>query len=149
MLHVCVCSSTGERRRKAVCVRKSDHLVVSDQRCEYLPRPRRATENCNSDCELRYHTTAPVPYSSVEPKEKTKAHILQTLKCFYFSLILNVWFEIDLINKGDLGLVMKPDFPSVSVSTIASHLQQHNILYNLMKIFYTFEIWWQHASILS
>ncbi|KAK7117951.1 hypothetical protein R3I94_023236 [Phoxinus phoxinus] len=45
----------GERRRKAVCVRKSDHLLVSDQRCEYLPRPRGATENCNSDCELRWH----------------------------------------------------------------------------------------------
>ncbi|ROL48379.1 A disintegrin and metalloproteinase with thrombospondin motifs 20 [Anabarilius grahami] len=45
----------GERRRKAVCVRKSDHLVVSEQRCEYLPRPRGATEPCNSDCELRWH----------------------------------------------------------------------------------------------
>ncbi|XP_072528272.1 A disintegrin and metalloproteinase with thrombospondin motifs 20 isoform X2 [Salminus brasiliensis] len=45
----------GERRRKAVCVRKSDHLVVSDQRCELIPRPRGATESCNTDCELRWH----------------------------------------------------------------------------------------------
>ncbi|XP_067293398.1 A disintegrin and metalloproteinase with thrombospondin motifs 20 [Pseudorasbora parva] len=45
----------GERRRKAVCVRKSDHLVVSEQRCEYIPRPRGAMEPCNSDCELRWH----------------------------------------------------------------------------------------------
>uniref|UniRef100_A0A4W4GZL7 ADAM metallopeptidase with thrombospondin type 1 motif 20 n=1 Tax=Electrophorus electricus TaxID=8005 RepID=A0A4W4GZL7_ELEEL len=45
----------GERRRKVVCVCKSDHLVVSDQRCEHLPRPRAATEPCNTDCELRWH----------------------------------------------------------------------------------------------
>ncbi|XP_073798559.1 A disintegrin and metalloproteinase with thrombospondin motifs 20 isoform X1 [Danio rerio] len=45
----------GERRRKAVCVRKSDHLVVSEQRCEYLPRPRGTMEPCNTDCELRWH----------------------------------------------------------------------------------------------
>ncbi|XP_043084392.1 A disintegrin and metalloproteinase with thrombospondin motifs 20 [Puntigrus tetrazona] len=45
----------GERRRKAVCVRKSDHLVVSEQRCENLPRPRGAVEPCNADCDLRWH----------------------------------------------------------------------------------------------
>ncbi|XP_076863283.1 A disintegrin and metalloproteinase with thrombospondin motifs 20 isoform X2 [Brachyhypopomus gauderio] len=44
----------GERRRKVACVRKSDHLVVSDQRCEHLPRPRPATEPCNTDCEVRW-----------------------------------------------------------------------------------------------
>uniref|UniRef100_A0A4W6FKZ2 ADAM metallopeptidase with thrombospondin type 1 motif 20 n=1 Tax=Lates calcarifer TaxID=8187 RepID=A0A4W6FKZ2_LATCA len=43
----------GERRRKAVCVRKSDHLEVSDQRCEHLPRPVAVTEPCNTDCEVR------------------------------------------------------------------------------------------------
>ncbi|MED6294619.1 A disintegrin and metalloproteinase with thrombospondin motifs 20, partial [Characodon lateralis] len=45
----------GERRRKAVCFRKSDHLEVSDQRCEHLPRPIAVTEACNTDCELRWH----------------------------------------------------------------------------------------------
>uniref|UniRef100_A0A8C6WWM1 ADAM metallopeptidase with thrombospondin type 1 motif 20 n=1 Tax=Neogobius melanostomus TaxID=47308 RepID=A0A8C6WWM1_9GOBI len=45
----------GERRRKAVCVRKSDHLEVSDQRCENLPRPVAVTEPCNTDCALRWH----------------------------------------------------------------------------------------------
>ncbi|XP_046889139.1 A disintegrin and metalloproteinase with thrombospondin motifs 20 [Hypomesus transpacificus] len=51
------CSRTcqGERRRKAMCVRKSDHLEVSDQRCEHLPRPSAAPEPCNIDCELRWH----------------------------------------------------------------------------------------------
>ncbi|MEQ2185920.1 hypothetical protein GOODEAATRI_023061 [Goodea atripinnis] len=44
----------GERRRKAVCFRKSDHLEVSDQRCEHLPRPIAVTEACNTDCELRW-----------------------------------------------------------------------------------------------
>ena len=37
-----------------MCVRKSDHLEVSDQRCEHLPRPSAAPEPCNIDCELRY-----------------------------------------------------------------------------------------------
>ncbi|XP_006642969.1 A disintegrin and metalloproteinase with thrombospondin motifs 20 [Lepisosteus oculatus] len=45
----------GERKRKAACVRKSDHLVVSDQRCEHLPLPNIASEPCNTDCELRWH----------------------------------------------------------------------------------------------
>eukprot|EP00062_Callorhinchus_milii_P009908 gi/632954349/ref/XP_007892911.1/ PREDICTED: A disintegrin and metalloproteinase with thrombospondin motifs 20 [Callorhinchus milii] len=44
----------GERARKIVCMRKSDHLVVSDQRCEHLPRPIPITESCNTDCELRW-----------------------------------------------------------------------------------------------
>ncbi|XP_068168609.1 A disintegrin and metalloproteinase with thrombospondin motifs 20 isoform X1 [Antennarius striatus] len=45
----------GERKRKAVCVRKSDHLEVSNQRCERLPHPAAATEPCNTDCEVRWH----------------------------------------------------------------------------------------------
>ncbi|TRY56279.1 hypothetical protein DNTS_028393, partial [Danionella cerebrum] len=43
----------GERRRKAVCVRKNDRLVVSDQKCDIPSRPRGTTEPCNSHCELR------------------------------------------------------------------------------------------------
>ncbi|XP_031421068.1 A disintegrin and metalloproteinase with thrombospondin motifs 20 [Clupea harengus] len=45
----------GERRRKAGCVRKSDRLVVSEQRCEHLPRPGSITDPCNTHCELRWH----------------------------------------------------------------------------------------------
>ncbi|XP_061825570.2 A disintegrin and metalloproteinase with thrombospondin motifs 20 [Nerophis lumbriciformis] len=45
----------GERRRKTACVRKSDHLEVSEQRCEHLPRPAEVTEPCNTDCEVRWH----------------------------------------------------------------------------------------------
>ncbi|KAG7454736.1 hypothetical protein MATL_G00262940 [Megalops atlanticus] len=45
----------GERRRKATCVRKSDHLVVSEQRCEHLPRPSGTSEPCNTECEIRWH----------------------------------------------------------------------------------------------
>ncbi|TSK13404.1 A disintegrin and metalloproteinase with thrombospondin motifs 20 [Bagarius yarrelli] len=45
----------GERKRKPVCVRKSDHLVVSEQRCENVPRLRALMESCNTDCELRWH----------------------------------------------------------------------------------------------
>uniref|UniRef100_H3B3P8 ADAM metallopeptidase with thrombospondin type 1 motif 20 n=1 Tax=Latimeria chalumnae TaxID=7897 RepID=H3B3P8_LATCH len=50
-----VCQDEGERRRKATCMRKSDHLVVSDQRCEHLPQPSAITEQCNTECELRWH----------------------------------------------------------------------------------------------
>ncbi|CAG5957760.1 unnamed protein product [Menidia menidia] len=45
----------GERRRKAACVRKSDRLEVSDQRCEHSPRPVAVTEPCNTDCDVRWH----------------------------------------------------------------------------------------------
>uniref|UniRef100_A0A669EPM2 ADAM metallopeptidase with thrombospondin type 1 motif 20 n=1 Tax=Oreochromis niloticus TaxID=8128 RepID=A0A669EPM2_ORENI len=45
----------GERRRKRVCVRKSDHLEVSEQRCEHLPHPEAVNEPCNTDCEVRWH----------------------------------------------------------------------------------------------
>uniref|UniRef100_A0A673HYE0 A disintegrin and metalloproteinase with thrombospondin motifs 20-like n=1 Tax=Sinocyclocheilus rhinocerous TaxID=307959 RepID=A0A673HYE0_9TELE len=48
----------GERRRKAVCVRKSDHLVVSEQRCENLPRPRGTMEPCNTDLLLKWECSA-------------------------------------------------------------------------------------------
>lgn len=53
LLFMCLHVPAGERRRKAVCVRKSDHLEVSDQRCERLPRPVAVAEPCNTDCELR------------------------------------------------------------------------------------------------
>lgn len=51
-LFTCV-PCVGERRRNAVCVRKSDHLEVSEQRCEHLSRPVAVTEPCNTDCEAR------------------------------------------------------------------------------------------------
>lgn len=48
-VHVCA----GERRRKVVCVRKSDRLEVSDRRCEHLPQVAAVSEPCNMDCEVR------------------------------------------------------------------------------------------------
>uniref|UniRef100_A0AAV2M8U5 Peptidase M12B domain-containing protein n=1 Tax=Knipowitschia caucasica TaxID=637954 RepID=A0AAV2M8U5_KNICA len=44
----------GERKRKIVCSRESDRVVVSDQRCHGTPRPAVVTETCNNDCELRW-----------------------------------------------------------------------------------------------
>lgn len=35
------------------CVRKSDHVVVSDQRCELVPTVPDVFEECNTECELR------------------------------------------------------------------------------------------------
>ncbi|XP_036386252.1 A disintegrin and metalloproteinase with thrombospondin motifs 9 [Megalops cyprinoides] len=45
----------GERKRKILCSRESDRVVVSDQRCHGSPRPAVITEPCNTECELRWH----------------------------------------------------------------------------------------------
>ncbi|KAM4676040.1 A disintegrin and metalloproteinase with thrombospondin motifs 20 [Discoglossus pictus] len=47
----------GIQRRKVTCLRRSDRVVVSEQRCEHLPRPEAITEPCNVDCQLRWHVT--------------------------------------------------------------------------------------------
>lgn len=43
----------GERKRKILCSRESDRVVVSDQRCHGTARPAVITEPCNTECELR------------------------------------------------------------------------------------------------
>ncbi|XP_062325813.1 A disintegrin and metalloproteinase with thrombospondin motifs 9 [Osmerus eperlanus] len=45
----------GERKRKILCSRESDRVVVSDQRCHGTARPAIVTEPCNTECELRWH----------------------------------------------------------------------------------------------
>uniref|UniRef100_A0A3Q3FHS5 ADAM metallopeptidase with thrombospondin type 1 motif, 9 n=1 Tax=Kryptolebias marmoratus TaxID=37003 RepID=A0A3Q3FHS5_KRYMA len=45
----------GERKRKMLCSRESDSVVVSDQRCHGAARPAVITEPCNTECELRWH----------------------------------------------------------------------------------------------
>ncbi|XP_078468260.1 A disintegrin and metalloproteinase with thrombospondin motifs 9-like [Lampetra planeri] len=51
------CSRTcrGEQHGKVVCVRESDRLVVSEQRCHHLRRPEPLSQGCNTECELRWH----------------------------------------------------------------------------------------------
>lgn len=44
----------GERKRKILCSRESDRVVVSDQRCHGTARPAVITEPCNTECELRF-----------------------------------------------------------------------------------------------
>jgi len=46
-------SFQGIRRRRMTCIRKSDHVVVSDQRCEHIPPVPDVSEECNTECELR------------------------------------------------------------------------------------------------
>ncbi|XP_068525490.1 A disintegrin and metalloproteinase with thrombospondin motifs 20 isoform X6 [Anas acuta] len=46
----------GIRRRRMTCIRKSDHAVVSDQRCEFIPPVPDVSEECNTECELRWHS---------------------------------------------------------------------------------------------
>ncbi|XP_029990964.1 A disintegrin and metalloproteinase with thrombospondin motifs 9 isoform X1 [Sphaeramia orbicularis] len=45
----------GERKRKILCSRESDRVVVSDQRCHGTARPAVITETCNTECELRWY----------------------------------------------------------------------------------------------
>uniref|UniRef100_A0A8D2ISN2 ADAM metallopeptidase with thrombospondin type 1 motif 20 n=1 Tax=Varanus komodoensis TaxID=61221 RepID=A0A8D2ISN2_VARKO len=45
----------GLRKRKIKCIRKSDHLVVHDQKCAHTTPPTAVTEHCNIECELRWH----------------------------------------------------------------------------------------------
>ncbi|XP_061583837.1 A disintegrin and metalloproteinase with thrombospondin motifs 9 [Cololabis saira] len=47
----------GERKRKILCSRESDRVVVSDQRCHGTARPTVITEPCNTDCEVRWHVS--------------------------------------------------------------------------------------------
>uniref|UniRef100_H3D0N5 ADAM metallopeptidase with thrombospondin type 1 motif, 9 n=1 Tax=Tetraodon nigroviridis TaxID=99883 RepID=H3D0N5_TETNG len=51
------CSSLcqGVRKRKILCSRESDRVVVSDQRCHGIPRPPVIADPCNTECELRWH----------------------------------------------------------------------------------------------
>ncbi|XP_070193825.1 A disintegrin and metalloproteinase with thrombospondin motifs 9-like [Littorina saxatilis] len=48
------CSHTcrGKRKRRIVCVREDDNLIVSKKRCKgkHLKKPHRIEENCNTDC---------------------------------------------------------------------------------------------------
>lgn len=44
----------GVRKRKIVCSRESDRVVVSDQRCHGIPRPSVIADRCNTECELRF-----------------------------------------------------------------------------------------------
>lgn len=45
---------SGVRKRKILCSRESDRVVVSDQRCHGIPRPPVIADPCNTECELRF-----------------------------------------------------------------------------------------------
>uniref|UniRef100_A0ACB8FPN3 Uncharacterized protein n=1 Tax=Sphaerodactylus townsendi TaxID=933632 RepID=A0ACB8FPN3_9SAUR len=54
---VCSKMCQGLQRRKVTCIRKTDHLELSDERCEHIALPKTITEPCNTDCELRWHNS--------------------------------------------------------------------------------------------
>ncbi|XP_057347391.1 A disintegrin and metalloproteinase with thrombospondin motifs 20 isoform X3 [Manis pentadactyla] len=54
----CTKMCQGLHRRRITCVRRSDHMLVSDQRCDHLPLPLLVTERCNTDCELGWHVVS-------------------------------------------------------------------------------------------
>ncbi|KAK2492449.1 hypothetical protein MC885_010158 [Smutsia gigantea] len=54
----CTKMCQGLHRREITCIRKSDHTIVSDRRCDHLPLPLLVTERCNTDCELWWHVVS-------------------------------------------------------------------------------------------
>lgn len=96
------CAPTGERRRKVVCVRKSDHLEVSDQRCERLPRPVAAAEPCNTDCETRCASATPGSAENVKHTCPQHLPIGMELTC--------VWHRWHVAGKGECSAKCGPGF---------------------------------------
>uniref|UniRef100_A0A8C3AK86 ADAM metallopeptidase with thrombospondin type 1 motif 20 n=1 Tax=Cyclopterus lumpus TaxID=8103 RepID=A0A8C3AK86_CYCLU len=91
----------GERRRKVVCVRKSDLLEVSDQRCEHLPRPVAAAEPCNTECEVRWHVAGK---SECTAKCGAGYRSLD-VQCMKYSLVKR---QSDRMEAGACGDAAKP-----------------------------------------
>ncbi|XP_053741370.1 A disintegrin and metalloproteinase with thrombospondin motifs 20 isoform X1 [Synchiropus splendidus] len=89
----------GMRKRKAVCVRKSDHLVVSDQRCEHLPRPAPVTEPCNTECEVRWHVAGK---SECSAKCGAGSRSLD-VQCFKYFLTKRQSHRVEPANCGDVA----------------------------------------------
>ncbi|KAG8439752.1 hypothetical protein GDO86_005793, partial [Hymenochirus boettgeri] len=54
----------GIRKRKVTCIRRSDQIVVSEQRCQHLSQPETITEPCNTDCQIRWYVTGKSECSS-------------------------------------------------------------------------------------
>lgn len=77
----------GEQRRKAVCVRESDHLEVSDQRCEHLPRPVAVTEPCNTDCEVRWELL----YKDIQLLKEKQTLTTCTLSNYLLQQVARCW----------------------------------------------------------
>lgn len=73
----------GERKRKILCSRESDRVVVSDQRCHGTTRPAVITEPCNAECELRF--VAPQGHRREriisQPLLSTRPHLTRAWPC--------------------------------------------------------------------
>lgn len=107
----------GERRRKAVCVRKSDHLEVSDQRCERLPRPIAIAEPCNTDCEIRY--------ASLKTQQWAWDAGTATANCWLANECLaSLWRRWHVAGKSECSAKCGPGFRSLDVQCMK---------YSLMK----------------
>lgn len=70
-----MCVFAGERKRKILCSRESDRVVVSDQRCHGTTRPAVITEPCNTECELRF--VAPQGHE----RERIISHLTRAWPC--------------------------------------------------------------------
>uniref|UniRef100_UPI00358E6FA8 A disintegrin and metalloproteinase with thrombospondin motifs 9-like n=1 Tax=Myxine glutinosa TaxID=7769 RepID=UPI00358E6FA8 len=44
----------GEQTRRLLCVRESDHTIVSSNHCSHLRRPVPSSQPCNTDCKVRW-----------------------------------------------------------------------------------------------
>ncbi|KAL0968043.1 hypothetical protein UPYG_G00261570 [Umbra pygmaea] len=88
----------GERRRKVVCVRKSDQLGVSEQRCEHLPRPNADTESCNTDCEIRWHVAGKSECSA----KCGPGHQTLDVQCMKYSMLKRQSDQVESLACSDL-----------------------------------------------
>ncbi|XP_041349612.1 A disintegrin and metalloproteinase with thrombospondin motifs 9-like [Gigantopelta aegis] len=51
----------GKRKRKIVCIRADDNLLVSSKHCKGMPRPERLRENCNTRCNVEWKVLNEMP----------------------------------------------------------------------------------------
>nr|XP_033815546.1 A disintegrin and metalloproteinase with thrombospondin motifs 20 isoform X1 [Geotrypetes seraphini] len=87
----------GVRRQKVICMRESDQLVVSDQRCEHLPRPSAQTEHCNTQCELRWHVIGKSECSS----QCGQGYRTSDIRCMKYSSLKRLSEPVDDKYCGD------------------------------------------------
>ncbi|XP_075456208.1 A disintegrin and metalloproteinase with thrombospondin motifs 20 [Ascaphus truei] len=81
----------GVRRRKVICLRSSDRVVVSEQRCGHLPSSETQTEPCNADCHLRWHVTG----KSECTTQCGQGHRTLDIRCIKYSTVKRLSSPVD------------------------------------------------------
>lgn len=81
----CCGALLGVRKRKILCSRESDRVVVSDQRCHGTPRPPVIADPCNTECELRFVSALHCPRrprpAVSDPTPRSRWHVARKSEC--------------------------------------------------------------------